>query len=107
MRREKARHPLSFLLLKTVERLEKRDHLARIVAVGQAILDAQFVGFQFVFAAVAKKNELRGHAAEIENICRKAQRLTEDRAAKQEPLTDLLLKCLARRVPRGDVAEFV
>ena len=70
MRGEEARHPLPFLFLHPVKRLKKSDHFARVIAGARAVLDAQFIGFQFVLATVAPKDQLRGHAAEIENILR-------------------------------------
>jgi hypothetical protein len=109
MRREKVGHPLSFLFLNSVERLEETNGLARVVAGPGAIVDTQLIGFQFVVAAVAEEEQLRGHAAEVHKVPggKPEDSLAEQRAAEKEPLTDLLLPGLARGVAGGHMADFV
>src|SRR5262245_462604 len=109
MRGQKVGHALPFFFLDTVERLEKANHVLWVIAGEGAVLDAQFIRFQFVVAAVAKEEQLRGHATEIHQILRgePEHSLADQGAAEQEPLTYLLLPGLARRVTGGHVADLM
>jgi hypothetical protein len=95
--------------LDSVEGLEKKNGLARVVAGARAVINAQLIGFQFVVAAVAKEKQLGGHAAEIEKILRgkPEDSLADERTAEKEALTHLLLPGLPRRMASSHMADLV